>query len=191
MDKVSEQTRTLVASTDGDPGATSALTPLVYERLRRLAASYMRDERPGHTLQPTALVHEAYLRMIDVNRVDWRGKTHFFAVAARQMRRILVEHARRRTAQKRGGGRHRVTMTLEMGASTPEPVDVLALEEALGKLAHKSSRQRQVVELRIFGGLSEEQISDVLGVSRRTVSDDWRVARARLTRDLSRQPPGV
>jgi RNA polymerase sigma factor (TIGR02999 family) len=158
----------------------------VYEELRRLAAHYMGRERRDHTLQPTALVNELYLRMVDGERVDWLGKAQFFALAARQIRRILIEHARKHLAAKRGGGANKLTLD-EAGVIAPgASVDLLALDEAMSKLAERSERQAQVVELRFFGGMSVEDAAGVLGVSATTVKDDWTVARAWLRRELSK-----
>ena len=185
MDHSVDATRTLEAHSHGDRQAAADLMPLVYDDLRKLAGRYMRDERPEHTLQPTALVNEAYLRLIDINRIDWNGKTHFFAMAARQMRRILAEHARKGAAKKRGGGLERVTLGEDIGASPGQSIELLALEEALANLTRKNGRQGQVAELRLLAGMSEDEIANVLGVSRRTVSEDWRVAKARLSRDLA------
>jgi RNA polymerase sigma factor (TIGR02999 family) len=160
------------------------LVTVVYTELRRLAAAYMRRERPDDTLQPTALVHEAYLRLAREKRVMWQGKTHFSAMAAIQMRRILVERARRRAARRRGGGWRRVTLD-EGGAVTSErSLDMLALDAALKKLLARSPRQGQIAEFRIFGGLSEAELAEHFELSERTVRADWRVARAWLAREL-------
>jgi RNA polymerase sigma factor (TIGR02999 family) len=182
-----DATELLNSHVSGDARATSELLPLVYARLRRLAAHYMKGERPGHSLQPTELVHEAYLRLIDGERVDWQGKTHFFAVAARQMRRVLIDHARARKAQKREA-------TLVSLGDVPEQdatgiVDVIALDEALTKLAEASTRQADVFELRAYGGLKVKEIATHLGVSERTVKGDWTVARTWLARELSSTSP--
>jgi RNA polymerase sigma factor (TIGR02999 family) len=178
-------TEALVAHSNGDAKAAEDLLPLVYDRLRALAARYMRGERRDHTLQPTALVHEAYVRLVDRTRVDWQGKTHFFAVAATQMRRVLAEHARSKRADKRGGGARKVTLDDPHAATTGGFVDVLALDEALGKLSRISPRQSRVVELRFLAGLSIEETAHVLDVSIGTVKGDWRVARAWLARELA------
>ncbi len=182
-DHPQDATAALSAHTEGRPVAASRLLPLVYDELRRLAARYMARERREHTLQPTALVHEAYVRLIDGTRVDWQGKTHFFAIAAIQMRRVLVEHARSRKAQKRGGDRCRVSLNSGI-AAVPDELDMIQLDEALGKLAQESPRQERVVELRFFGGLSVTETAQVLEVSERTVKRDWRKARAFLYRAL-------
>jgi RNA polymerase sigma factor (TIGR02999 family) len=180
---------TNLGSRTGRPRATAEqLMPLVYEELRRLARGYMARENREHTLQPTALVNEAYLKLIDQTRVDWRGRSHFRAVGARVMRRILIDHARRRGGQKRGGGLQRVTLGDSL-LSPPDPdvdlPDLLALNDALEKLARLDERQARVVELRFFGGLTTVEIAETLGVSERTVGDDWKHGRAWLKRELS------
>ena len=177
-------TDSLAAHVAGKPNAANELLPLVYSELRALAGAYMKTERLDHSFTPTALVHEAYLRLIDNSRTDWIGKTHFLAMAAVQMRRVLVDHARAHHARKRGGDRLRIsldeTATLQPGVS----LDVLALNEALDKLAALSPRQAGVVELRFFGGLSIEEIARELDVSHMTVSNDWRMAQAWLSKEL-------
>ena len=180
-----DATRILSDHTAGDPAAASQLLPLVYRELRALAADYLRRERPEHSLQATALVHEAYLRLVDITRVDWRGKSHFFAMAARQMRRVLVEHARRRNARKRGGDLLKVSLDEAVTVVPGPDSDVLALHDALETLARLSPRQGEIAMLRFFGGLSEKETGYVLGVSERTVRADWRVARAWLRRELT------
>lgn len=179
-----DTTRILREIRDGDESAAQRLVPLIYDDLRALAASYMRNEPADHTLQPTALVHEAFLRLVDTDRVEWRTRAHFMAVAARTMRRILVDHARRRRAAKRGGGR-KVTLVEGLAFSEPRPFDLVALDEALIKLMGIDERQSSVVELRFFGGLAVEEIAEVLEVSTATVKRDWRFARAWLLRELS------
>lgn len=176
-------TDTLAAHVSGDPEAAADLLPLVYGELRRIAARYMQRERRGHTLQPTELVHEAYLRLIDLDRIDWHGRSHFLAMAARQMRRILVEHARRARSLKRRAA----MVTLHDGAAAvpARPLDVLAVDEALERLAARSKRQSEVAELRFFAGMTAREIAHVLGVSERTVGKDWQVARAWLAHTLS------
>jgi RNA polymerase sigma factor (TIGR02999 family) len=178
-------TQALMAHARGDRDAASRFLPLVYDELRRLAGHYMRHERRDHTLEPTALVHEAYLRLIDGPQVDFAGKTHFFALAAKQMRRVLVEYARARKAAKRGGGARKLTLDDTLAVTQDGLLDMLALDEALERLARESPRQSRVVELRFFGGLSLTETADVLDVSEGTVKGDWRVARAWLFRDLS------
>ena len=179
-----DTTRLLRDIREGDENAAERLVPLIYEDLRALAARYMRNEPPDHTLQPTALVHEAFLRLVDTDRVEWRTRAHFLAIAARTMRRILVDHARRRRAVKRGGGR-KVTLVEGLAFSEPRPLDLVALDDALAKLGGIDERQCSVVELRFFGGLAVEEIAEVLHVSTATVKRDWRFARAWLLRELS------
>jgi RNA polymerase sigma factor (TIGR02999 family) len=167
----------LLAWSAGDREALGRLTPLVYQELHRLAMVYMAHERPGHTLQPTALVHEAYLRLVDLQGVGWRNRAHFLAVAARTMRRILVDFARARTYQKRDGG-ERVSLDEEV-VVTGEPGAVLvALDDALNRLAAIDERKSQIVELRYFGGLQVEETAEALHVSAETVMRDWRSAKA-------------
>jgi len=164
--------------------AADKLLPLVYDEFRALARHYLAQERMNHTLQPTALVHEAYMKLVDQTRVDWQGKSHFFAVAAQAMRRILVDHARSRQRDKRGGGRARVVLDEAVALSPQKDEDVLALDEALEKLATLDPRQAKVVELRFFGGMSVEEVAEALGVSKRTVEGDWTFARAWLGKEL-------
>ena len=180
-----EVTRLLVAWRGGDAGALDRLLPLVYAELRRVAHRYMRDERPNHPLQTTALVHEAYLRLIDVTRVDWQSRNHFFAVSAQLMRRILVEAARRRNAGKRGGDASHVPLDEAFVPAADRGADLLALDEALEHLAALAPRKARVVELRYFAGLSVKETADVIGVSVETVMRDWRMAKLWLQRDLS------
>ena len=177
-------------SRGGGDGSSTAekLFPVVYEELRRLARSYMNRETPGHTLQPTALVHEAYLKLVDQTRADWKGRTHFFAVGARVMRRLLVDHARERGALKRGAGWHPVTLSgvfEGFAAGAMEPERLLDLNAALERLSALDEREAKVVTLRFFGGLTIDQVSEVLGVSKRTVEYDWRHAQAWLKNELS------
>ena len=180
-----EVTALLRAWSDGDLGARDRLVPLVYQELRRRAANHLRRERREHTLQPTALVHEAYLRLIDQERAVWQNRAQFFGVASQMMRRILVDRARANRTAKRSGRWSRVM--LDDGASvthTPD-VDVLDLDSALTRLATFDVRRSQIVELRFFAGLSLEEISQALGISRATVERDWQAARAWLFRELS------
>lgn len=170
---------------DGDQNAANQLMPLVYERLRMLANKLIGKESPGNTLQPTALVNEAYLRMVGQTRVEWKGKTHFFAIGAKMMRRILVDHARSKHRIKRGGGMHRIELTDELSVSRRRDEDVLAIEEAIEKLSRLDPRQAQIVELRFFGGLTVEEVAEVLGVSKRTVEGEWTILRAWLRRELA------
>jgi RNA polymerase sigma-70 factor (ECF subfamily) len=179
-----EVTRLLLAWSEGDKEAFDRLVPLVYDELRRLAQSYMRRERANQTLQTTALIHEAYLRLIDANRVKWQNRAHFFGVAARLMRQMLVAFARERGYQKRGGGASRVSLDEAMVIDEGRDEDLVALDEALGALAQFDARKAQVVEMRFFGGLTEDEIAAALGVSTETVRRDWRLARSWLRRRL-------
>ena len=160
-----------------DPGAESQIMNVVYDELAKLAVSYMRRERPGHTLQPTALVHEAYLRLVDQDICDWRDRRHFFGIAARVMRQVLVDHARRKSASKRGGDWRRVTFDDAIDAPGPADQDILDLDAALQKLAELDERMVRVVELRIFSGLPMEEVAGALDISLRTAHNDWRVAK--------------
>ena len=168
----------------GDSAAIDRLLPIVYQELRLLAASYLRGERPGHTLQPTALAHEVYLRLAR-REEGWHGRTHFMSVAARAMRGVLVDHARRRKAQKRGGGEPIVSLDTSIILDSAAPVGFEDLDRALQDLARLSERQARVVELRYFGGLSIEETAQVLGISPITVKRDWALARAWLYRELT------
>ncbi len=169
----------------GDQRAADHLMPLVYDELRMLAARHLRREAANHTLQPTAIANEAYLRMVDQTRVDWKDRAHFLAVAATAVRRILIDHARKRNSAKRGNDWQRVTLG-DIGANEDVArLDLLALEDALESLAKLSERQCRVVQLRFFGGLTNEEIAHVLGVSRSTVVDDWTIAKAWLSSELS------
>ena len=179
-------TELLIEWSDGRRDALDQLVPLVYDDLRRLAAGYMGRETPGHPLQPTALVHEAYVRLVDQNRVQWRNRAHFFGVAASMMRRILVDDARKRRADKRGGAAERVTMTdADIAAPEQNGIDVLALHEALERLAAFDPQQARIVELRYFGGLTIEESAEVAGISPATVVREWTIAKAWLRADLS------
>jgi len=182
-----EITRLLVAWGDGDESALEELTPLVHEELHRLAHHYMGHERPGHTLQTTALVNEAYVRLIDWKNVRWQNRAHFFAVSAQLMRRILVDFARSRGYQKRGGGALATTLDDAAFVSNEKGAEMVALDEALVSLAELDARQSKVVELRFFGGLSNEEAAEVLKVSPGTVRRDWSLARAWLHRELQNQ----
>lgn len=175
-------TRLLLELGPDNPDAADRLVPLLYTELRALAQRHMRAERAGHTLQPTALVHEAFLRLVDQNRAQWQNRAHFLAVAARTMRRILVDHARRHGARKRDGGQ-RVTLHGDIALEAPA-VDVLELDAALERLREVDERAQRVVELRFFGGLDVPGTAAVLGVSPATVKRDWRFARAWLAREM-------
>jgi RNA polymerase sigma factor (TIGR02999 family) len=168
----------------GNHDALNQLLPVVYAELRRVAARQLRRERPNHTLQPTALVHEAYLRLVDQRQLDWQGRAHFFGVAAQVMRRVLVDHARRRAADKRGQGVPRVPIDEAYEVATSSELPILALDHALDRLQQLDANLARLVELRAFGGLTIEEAAHVLSVSPATVKRDWRTARAWLTREL-------
>jgi len=178
-------TQLLISWGNGDQAALEKLMPLVYSELRRLASNYLRRERGEHTLQPTALVNEAYLKLVDQRNPKWQNRAHFFGIAAQLMRRILVDHARQHQAAKRGGSsQKRISLTgAEAFAKQPE-VDLLALNEALDELAKMDPQQSRIVELKFFGGLSIEEIAEVLGIGHATVERDWKMARAWLRRQL-------
>jgi RNA polymerase sigma factor (TIGR02999 family) len=177
-------TQLLQAWGDGDEGALERLTPLVYSELRRIARAYMRRERPGHTLQATALVNEAFVRLVNVRQIAWRDRGHFFALAARLMRRVLTDAARARGSQKRDSGMADVAVADTSFAVSP-PQDLLALDEALTRLTRLDPRQGKVVELRFFGGFSVEETAEALGVSSKTVIRDWNTAKVWLFREMT------
>ncbi|MDX9912880.1 MAG: ECF-type sigma factor [Phycisphaerales bacterium] len=186
MDR-SEATMLVQRAASGDARAVDDLLPLVYAELRAMAAAQLKNEREGHTLQPTALANEAYLKLVDTDRMEWEGRSHFLAVAAQAMRRILVDHARGRAREKRGGGRGRVALDFDAPASMElSPEDTLAIDDALRRLHTQSERQARLVELRFFGGLTEPEAAAMLGVSVRTAAGDWSMAKAWLRRELSR-----
>lgn len=179
-----DASRCLSDATAGDGEAADRLFALVRDDLRAASARLLRRERAGHTLQPTALVHEAYLRLVDAKGLAARSRSHFLAIAARAARQVLVDHARGAGAEKRGGGREQVTLIEDPAAPAQAGVDVEALEAALQRLAQLNARRARIVELRFFGGLSVDETAEVLGVSPRTIDDDWRVARAWLRSQL-------
>jgi RNA polymerase sigma-70 factor (ECF subfamily) len=180
-----EITQLLAEWRDGNQSALDELYPLVYDELHRLARRYMSRERKGHTLQTTALINEAYVRLVDQKNVHWANRSHFFAISAQIMRRILIDHARRHAYAKRGGGAQQVSLE-EVAAITPNPSrELVRLDEALKSLAEMDPRRSQVVELRYFGGLSNEEIAGVLNISANTVTRDWNMARAWLYHQLS------
>jgi RNA polymerase sigma factor (TIGR02999 family) len=179
-----QATRLLVDWTNGTRAAAADLMPLVYDELRLLARSYLRRETPGHTLQATSLVHEAYLRLVDQGTVTARTRSHFFSLAAQVMRRILVDHARRARAEKRGGEWARLEFDEGLLASNARSVDLVALDDALRDLAELNPEHSQIVELRFFGGMTNEEVAEVLDVSERTVKRGWRTARVWLRRTI-------
>ena len=178
-------TRLLLEWSKGDPAALDALVPMVHEHLRSLARRHMAGERRGHTLQTNALVNEAYMRMVDMGRVEWRDRAHFFAIASRIMRRILVDMARAKRFKKRGGEMSRIELDEALIPSSPPAYDVLGVDAALESLSELDPRRGKVVELRIFGGLSVEETAAALGISTDTVSRDWKLAKAWLARQLA------
>jgi RNA polymerase sigma factor (TIGR02999 family) len=184
---VADVSAILRAWTEGDRGALDRLTPIVYDELRRLARHYMRQERPGHSLQTSALVNEAYIRLVDYKRMHWQNRAHFFAISAQLMRRILVDHARRRNL-KRGGGVAHISLDDATFVPTKPTTDLVALDDAMHELARLDPRKVQVVEMRFFGGLSVEETAAVLKVSPVTVMRDWSSARAWLYRELTGRP---
>ncbi len=183
MAQAQDVTGLLVAWSDGEAAASGRLMEAVYAEMRRLARGYLRRERPDHSLPPTALVHEAYLKLVDQRRVRWQNRAHFFAIAAHVMRRLLVDHARARGAVKRGAGVKVPLQDIDVGSDPPD-IDVLALDAALDRLAEIDQRQSRLVELRFFGGLTGEEIAAVLGVAPITVKRDWALAKAWLFREL-------
>jgi RNA polymerase sigma factor (TIGR02999 family) len=178
-------TQLLTKWSKGDQSALDELMPLVYEELRRLASAHLRRERAGHTLQPTALVNEAYLKLVDQKSAHWQNRAQFYGIAAQFMRRILVDHARVKHAEKRGGAdQQRLSITSAQGLSTKPNLDVLALNEALDELATLDPQQSRIVELKFFGGLSIEETAEIMGLGHATVERDWKMARAWLRRKL-------
>ena len=185
MPQRGEATRVLSELGRGDASAAQRLLPLVYEELRALAGAHFRRQEADHTLQPTALVHEAFLRLSNKSNVEWVDRNHFMAMAAGAMRRVLADHARRRNTLKRGEKWHRLTLNEMSAEARDRDVDVIDLDEALTKLADLHVRKARVIELRFFGGLTNEEVASVLNVSRKTVVQDWTVARLWLRRELS------
>ncbi|MFL6447339.1 MAG: sigma-70 family RNA polymerase sigma factor [Bryobacteraceae bacterium] len=176
----------LVRWRTGDREALDALTPLVYDELRRLAKSYLRRERPDHTLDGTALVHEAYMRLVDQRNVEWRNRNHFFALAAELIRRILVDHARARIAAKRGGANVKLSLDEALAPADEKDLNILALDDALAALGKADPQQSRIVELRYFAGLTIEETADVMEISPATVKRDWTTAKAFLKREMLR-----
>ncbi len=185
-----EITGLLRAWAGGDESALQKLAPLVYDELRRMARGYMKRENPGVTMQTTALVHEAYLRLVDVANLNWQDRAHFFAVSAQMMRRILVDAARARVTAKRGGHAPRVNLDDILEISTEPAAELVALDDALKVLAEVEARKARIIELRFFGGLSVEETAEVLKISPQSVMRDWRLAKAFLLRELSRASIG-
>jgi len=180
-----EITRVLRTVSGGDPTAVNTLMEMVYGELRRIAGHYFKREAEGHTLQPTALVHEAYLQLVNVKDVEWKDRNHFFAIAAKTMRQILVRHAIRKKSIKRGGGLERVSLDEGLALSREKTVDILVMEEGLRELERRDPRSAQIVELRFYGGLEEADVAETMGLSRRTVQLEWRHTKAWLRNYLS------
>ena len=187
MDEASpnEITQQLIAWSNGDDAALEQLIPAVYQELRRMADHYLRGEDSGHSLQPTALVHEAYLRLIDQTKVEWQNRAHFFGVAAQMMRRILIDHAKAKHRVKRGGTAVKVMLDENVNFTQERASELLALDDALQSLARMDERKSRIVELRYFGGLTVEETAEVLGISDKTVMRDWNLAKAWLYRELT------
>ena len=180
-------TQLLIELSNGDREAVDLLLPLIYDELRKLAANYLRRERPDHTLQPTALVHEAYLRLVDQTRANWQNRAHFFGVAAQIMRRLLVDHARKHNAEKRGQDFQKLSLDENIDRAVERSTELIALDDALKALAAFDEQKARVVELRYFGGLSIEETADVLGVSTATIKRHWRFAKAWLYGEMQRK----
>jgi len=189
-DRTGSVSRLLRAWGSGDLQARDELVPVVYRELRRRAGAYLRRERSDHTLQPTALVHEAYVRLTAQHRVAWQNRAHFFSIAAQMMRRVLIDYAREHLAAKRPGAGVRVTLDDRIGAVQPRECEFIALDRALAELTRIDPRQGQIVELRYFGGLSEQDVGEVLSISRATVTREWQTARAWLYRRMTAGPDG-
>ncbi len=181
---VADVTHALLRVADGSESGDESLVPLLYDRFKALARNYLRGESPGHSLQPTELVHEAYLKLVDQNNVDWKSRSHFFAVGAMAMRRILVDHAKKKKRRKRGGGAERITLVESKVISPHSNQDVLAIDEALTALAALNEHHARIVEMRFFGGLSVEEVAAVMGISDRTVRREWVACRAWLRKRL-------
>jgi RNA polymerase sigma-70 factor, ECF subfamily len=179
-------THLLIELTRGNHAAVDALLPLIYDELRSLAANYLRRERPDHTLQPTALVHEAYLRMVDQTQVNWQNRAHFFGVAAQMMRRILVDHARAHTAEKRGSDFQKLSLDENIDKTVERSAELIALDDALKELAEMDEQKSRIVELRYFGGLTVEETAEAMGISPITVKRHWRITKAWLYGRMNR-----
>lgn len=186
-----EVTRILVDLSNGNREAVDQVTPLIYGELRRLAASYMRRERPGHTVQATELVHEAYLRLVDQRAVTWQNRAHFLGVAAQVMRYILLDYAKGHRAAKRGGGAEKVQLDEALAGAENGVLDILCLDDALTRLAAIDANQAKIVELRFYAGLSVEETAEAMSISTATVKREWRMARAWLQRELGPEAPGT
>lgn len=184
-EKFGEVTKILHQIGDGNKDAVNNLMPLVYDEFHKMAQRYMNRESSGHTLQPTALVSEAYLKIVDQKNVNWQGRSHFFAVGAQAMRRILVDHARKKKSEKRGGGQINLELNEEIALTPNKDEDIIAVDDALKALEQIDERQARIVEMRFFGGLSVQEVAEVLNVSKRTVEAEWTMIKAWLRRELS------
>lgn len=182
-----EITQLLIKLSNGNRDAVDQLLPLIYGELKRLAGSYLRRERSGHTLQPTALVHEAYLKLVDINQVNWQNRAHFLGVAANQMRRILIDYARQHNAEKRGNEFQIVALDENIDKAAEQSLELMALDDALNELAKMDPVKAKIVELRYFGGLTSEETAEILGVSPITVKRHWRMTKAWLYGELSKK----
>jgi RNA polymerase sigma-70 factor (ECF subfamily) len=182
-----EITQLLIKLSNGNRDAVDQLLPLIYGELKRLAANYLRRERSGHTLQPTALVHEAYLKLVDINQVNWQNRAHFLGVAANQMRRILIDYARQHNAEKRGNDFQIIALNENIDKAAEQSMELVALDDALNELAKMDPVKAKIVELRYFGGLTTEETAEVLGVSAITVKRHWRMTKAWLYGEMSRK----
>ena len=180
-------TKLLIELSNGDRDAVDLLLPVIYDELRKLAANYLRRERPDHTLQPTALVHEAYLKLVDQTRVNWQNRAHFFGVAAQIMRRLLVDHARKHSAEKRGQDFQKLSLDEDIDRAVERSAELIALDDALKALAVLDQQKARMVELRYFGGLSIEETADVMGVTPTTIKRHWRMARAWLYGEMQKK----
>lgn len=180
-------TQLLIELSNGKRDVVDELLPIIYDELKRIAANYLRKERSDHTLQPTALVNEAYVKMIDITQVSWQNKAHFLGVAANQMRRILIDHARHHNAQKRGGEFHILTLNEEIDKADEQSAELIALDDALNELAKMDPTKAKIVELRYFGGLSTDETAEVLGVAPITVKRHWKMAKAWLYGQLTKK----
>ncbi len=191
MPQPSDVTQLLKDASDGNRQAFDQLLPLVYDELRRLAQSQLRSERAEHTLQATALVHEAYVRMVDLTRVQWRDQAHFFSVASQAIRRVLIDHARARGAQKRAGDRQQLSLDESLAITADASANLLELDEALDRLAQQHPEKATVVEMRFFGGLTNDQVAEVLDITTRTVERHWAYAKAWLFREIGEGRDGA
>jgi RNA polymerase sigma factor (TIGR02999 family) len=185
--KPEEITQLLIKLSNGNRDAVDQLLPLIYDELKRLAGNYLRRERSGHTLQPTALVHEAYLKLVDINQVNWQNRAHFLGVAANQMRRILIDYARQHNAEKRGNEFQIIALDENIDKAAEQSLELIALDDALNELAKMDPEKAKIVELRYFGGLTTEETAEVLGVSPITVKRHWRMTKAWLYGELAKK----